>query len=310
MKMTTTRIPVLLVLAASGCPTGSAPSSSSFSATTPIDPSDDEGSSDQSPDEDSTGAMQSTGADSDAADTTAAADDGAFVPQPDGGVVAECDIWTQDCPAGEKCMPYASGTSSWDATRCSAVDAMPNEVGDPCTVVGSDSSGQDDCVVGAMCFAVDPESNEGVCFAMCQGSEASATCNSPEHVCSISNDGVLALCLPSCNPLLQDCPSGGVALGCYPVDGIQSFVCWPDYSFDQGGFGDPCEYFNYCDVGLFCGIPEALPGCAASSCCNEYCDVTGGTPCSGAADGQECIAWADPGQAPPGLEDVGYCALP
>ncbi|HET6582137.1 MAG TPA: hypothetical protein VFG69_01795 [Nannocystaceae bacterium] len=51
-------------------------------------------------------------------------------------------------------------------------------------------------------------------------------------------------------------------------------------------------------------------GCVAASCCNEYCDLTGATPCSGAAMGQECIAWDDTGQAPPGYEDVGYCGLP
>jgi hypothetical protein len=311
MSVTATRRRVVAFVLMSACATESPSGTSSFSAT--IASTDEGAASGETTDAGGTGAETSTGAaGSEGLDegTTAAADTASFVPQPDAGGTIECDIWTQDCPAGEKCMPYASGTMSWDATRCSPVDAMPNQVGDPCTVVGNDSTGEDDCVLGAMCFAVDPESNEGVCYAMCQGSEANATCEDPAHVCSISNEGVLALCLPSCNPLLQDCPMAGVALGCYPVQGIEGFVCWPDYSFDQGGFGDPCEYFNYCDVGLFCGIPEALPGCVATACCNEYCDITGATPCSGAADGQECIAWYDAGQAPPGYEDVGYCGLP
>jgi hypothetical protein len=43
-----------------------------------------------------------------------------FIVDPDGGGPSiECDQWAQDCPPGEKCMPWANdGGSSWNATRC------------------------------------------------------------------------------------------------------------------------------------------------------------------------------------------------
>jgi hypothetical protein len=315
IEMTTMRVVFCVgVVTMSAC--SSEPALPDFgSASASLDGGGDEASSgavsaddaDDDDDDDGTGALDEAGdtsMDDDAADT------GSFIPAPDAGGVVACDIWEQDCPEGEKCMPYASGTSSWDATRCSPVDANAKEVGDTCTVVGSDASGQDDCVLGAMCFAVDVDSGEGVCFAMCEGSEASATCSDAGDTCSISNDGVLALCLPLCNPILQDCPIAGVALGCYSWQGMEEFVCWPDYSFDVGAFGDECEYFNYCDVGLFCSNPESVPGCTGASCCNEYCDTAAATQCSGAAQGQECIAWFAEGTEPPGFEDVGYCGIP
>ncbi len=40
-------------------------------------------------------------------------------------------IWAQDCPEGEKCMPWANdGGGSWNATRCSPLDPNPSAVGD------------------------------------------------------------------------------------------------------------------------------------------------------------------------------------
>src|SRR5262245_15971404 len=42
-----------------------------------------------------------------------------FVERPDGGGSNECDVWAQDCPPGEKCMPWANdGGSSWNSLRC------------------------------------------------------------------------------------------------------------------------------------------------------------------------------------------------
>ena len=72
---------------------------------------------------------------------------GSFITPPDGGGgVKECDVWTQDCPPGQKCMPWAdNGSSSWNATKCSPVDANPGKEGDPCTVEGSAVSGVDSC---------------------------------------------------------------------------------------------------------------------------------------------------------------------
>ncbi len=234
-----------------------------------------------------------------------------FIQDPDGGGVSiECDIWAQDCPEGEKCMPWANdGGSSWNATRCSPVDPAPAQPGDECTVEGSGVSGIDNCEVSSMCWDVDPETNMGTCAAFCMGSEANPVCEDPNTSCVIANEGVLILCLPNCDPLLQDCAEGQA---CYPID--DGFACAPDAGGEMGLFGEPCEFINVCDPGLFCANADAVPDCAGSSgCCSAFCDLTdemAGAACPGAAGGQDCVAWYEEGQAPPGFEDVGACAIP
>src|SRR5690606_38571371 len=63
-----------------------------------------------------------------AADTADTADGDStsmgFVGDPDvGGGGGECDVFAQDCPKGEKCMPWANdGGGSWNATTCSPVE--------------------------------------------------------------------------------------------------------------------------------------------------------------------------------------------
>ena len=120
-----------------------------------------------------------------------------FITDPDGGGVSvECSIWDQDCGDGEKCQPWANdGGAQQNATRCTPVDPNPMAPGDPCTVEGSGISGIDDCDVGVLCYDVAEGSLEGTCVAMCGGSEVMPEC--PEGSwCSITNEGVLALCLP------------------------------------------------------------------------------------------------------------------
>ena len=234
-----------------------------------------------------------------------------FIDDPDGGGVSiECSVWDQDCPSGEKCMPWANdGGSAWNATKCSPLDPNPAQPGDSCTVEGSGVSGVDNCDLAAMCWDVDPETNEGTCVAFCTGSEANPVCDDPSTACSIANEGTLILCLPSCDPLLQDCADGQA---CYGID--QAFVCAPDASGEMGMFGDPCEYINACDPGLACLNAEGVPGCAGSAgCCTSHCDLTdpnASANCEGAAGGQECMAWFEEGAAPPGYEDVGICFIP
>jgi hypothetical protein len=232
------------------------------------------------------------------------ADSAGFIDMPDGGGVdIQCDLWAQDCPAGEKCMPWANdGGGSWNATRCSPLDANPAQSGDSCTVEGSGVSGIDNCDISAMCWDVGEEGT-GVCVPFCSGSAEAPICDNPDEGCSITNDGVLILCLPFCDPLIQDCPEGNA---CYPEP--NGFFCSPDASGESGVFGDPCEYINVCDPGFWCADATAVPGCAgAIGCCSSYCDVSDPTStCEG--DGQECVAWwEDP---PPGEEHFGVCVIP
>jgi hypothetical protein len=234
-------------------------------------------------------------------------DTATFIMRPDGGNVSnECDIWAQDCPEAEKCMPWANdGGDSWNATRCSPVDAAPGQPGDACSVEGSGVSGIDDCDIASMCWNVDNETNMGVCVGFCEGSEANPVCPDPGTGCSISNEGTLILCLPYCDPLLQDCSD---TEACYPEE--NGFFCSPDASGDDGGYGDACEYLNVCDAGLFCADAVVVPDCGSSSgCCSEYCDISDPMPvCMGV--GQECTSYYEDNQAPPGYENVGVCVIP
>lgn len=226
---------------------------------------------------------------------------GPFVDTPDGGGIAyECDLWAQDCPVGEKCMPWAQdGGDSWNATHCTTVADEPGEPGDPCTAVGGPVSGEDDCARGSMCWDVD-DAGAGTCVALCEGSADAPLCAAPDHGCSISNGGVLILCVPYCDPLAQDCPAGAA---CYPED--RGFFCSPDASEGSGTFGDPCAYVNVCDPGFWCAAWSDVPGCEnEDGCCSAICDPAD-PACPGA--GQICEAYPPAGSAPPGH---GLCVIP
>jgi hypothetical protein len=227
---------------------------------------------------------------------------GGFIQRPDGGGMAiECDVWAQDCPAGETCMPWATdGGTAWNATTCSPVDADPDQVGEECVVEGSGVSGIDSCDLAHMCWNVDMETNMGTCIAFCSGSEAMPTCDPPGTACSISNEGVLILCLPLCNPLADECAEDE---GCYPSGDV--FQCAPDASGGMGAAGDPCEFLNVCDPGLMCANPDTVPGCNATGCCSPFCVVGDDSPC---LEGQTCVPFYEMGDAPDMcLEDVGVC---
>lgn len=246
--------------------------------------------------------------------TTGDADDGTgspFLVSPDGGGSSiECDLWSQDCPPGEKCMPWANdGGNTWNATRCTPIDDDPRSVGEPCTVVESGVSGIDDCVRGAMCWDVDPETNMGHCIGMCQGSEANPFCEDPCDQCMIGGEGVIAPCLPPCDPIGQDCDAGEA---CYPI--ADAFVCGPDVSGELGVVGDPCEFINVCDAGNFCANAESVPGCdGATGCCAPFCDAAAADPCDTLLPGTSCVPWFEQGQGPKGCVGQGIpgaCLLP
>lgn len=213
----------------------------------------------------------------------------------------ECNTYAQDCPEGEKCTPWASdGGATWNSTRCAPIDPRPSEVGEACFAEGLGLAGADDCVRGAMCWDVDPRSGIGTCIELC-------TCGEPMcgemATCIVSNGGALAICEPTCDPLLQDCAPGQ---GCYPS--TQVFACAPDASGEMGAVGDPCEFVNTCNPGTACITAASLPSCAGSGCCSPFCDFTDPSP--ECPDGTVCNSWFGEGAAPRGLEDVGVCTIP
>ena len=237
--------------------------------------------------------------------------DSQFVPTSDMPSVNMCDIWNpDDCPDGEKCTAYATMGSSWDANKC--VMIMGNgQPGDDCMATdGSGVSGNDDCDKGSMCWDIDGDTMLGYCVDFCTGSANNPMCTG-DSLCAIYNNGVLPLCLATCDPLSGggDCPNTDNL--CISDPGGQGFVCVLDASGGMGTYGTECQYANSCNQGLFCAAADAVPNCqGAQGCCSEFCDVNEANMCSGAAMGQECVPWYEEGMAPPGYEHVGGCAIP
>ena len=215
----------------------------------------------------------------------------------------ECSFWDDECPRGEKCMPYAWDAGPfWNASKCTPIARDPGAPGEPCIAAEGRTGGIDDCQAHAFCWNVDDETNMGECVAFCDGSEALPMCSDPLAPCAFLGESTpFMLCLPYCDPLVQDCAAG---TGCYALH--DRFTCLPDASGEGGGVGDPCEYSDWlCDPGLFCAPGESIPGCDVQACCSPHCDTT--LVPSSCPDGLACVPWYDEGQAPPPFESVGAC---
>lgn len=213
-----------------------------------------------------------------------------------------CDPFAQDCPPGQKCAPYAYDGTNWNATKCVDVtgDGAP---GEPCIAPGGGFSGIDDCGPGSFCWDVAVD-DQGICVAQCAGSIEAPTC-AVGYACTVAADAALALCLPWCDPLTQDCWQGAT---CLPYE--EGFICFGDESWDAGQANDPCAVFNACDPGLVCLAPETASSACdlqAFGCCQPYCQLPDGT-CPN--PDQQCLPWYDPRMPiAPGYEDVGICAV-
>ena len=119
--------------------------------------------------------------------------------------------------------------------------------------------------------------------------------------------GALDLCLPSCDPLMQDCPAEDSCIA--NGDG---FVCVFDASGpDAGAVFDPCEFANACDSGLLCLDPSSANECDPNvgGCCLPLCDLSKpDAMCPGA--GTSCLSLYAEDMAPPEFANVGVCVLP
>jgi hypothetical protein len=231
---------------------------------------------------------------------------GEFVCERDMLKELECDVFAQDCPDGEKCVPVSTdGGGDWNAARCVPVTGT-DLPGDACTSV-SVADGLDSCVKGALCWGVDMDGH-GTCVAQCLGIPDTLTCPN-DGICTLADGDpfVLALCFPHCDPLLQDCKSGSA---CYPIN--DDFSCALDASGDTGQANAPCEFINVCKPGLLCAGPEFVgTGCPMGStgCCTPFCEFPAGA-CPN--PDQQCVQWFDPAMLSEGDPrlDIGFCGVP
>ena len=214
--------------------------------------------------------------------------------------VVGCDPWQPDCPPGERCIWYANdGENFWSATRCEPIMEHPAGLNEPCSVVGDEYSGIDNCDIGLVCLGTD--GNQKHCAAHCTGALEAPTC-ADGYFCVVHDPG-FSWCVESCNPLQQDC-----ALDSHVCvfDGA-SFFC-SDFLVGDVPVHGSCTS-AYCAPGLACIPSDASLECEGSFlCCEPFCDATLPNTCPG--QDQTCVPWYDPGDAPPGFETLGLCSLP
>lgn len=240
-------------------------------------------------------------------DTTSAG----FIMDPDGASIGlECDVWAQDCPPSEKCVPASSGGVEWfSRTLCVPVADDPAAVGESCTVQDSPWSGHDDCDLGSVCWYFD-DSLEGTCVGQCAGSRANPDCP-PAHACQIGSEGTVTLCMLTCDPLAPACgPDRHCTHGEYAGPGeLGHFFCEAGPPlFEIRGYAAECDHYgNSCDEGLACVPPAHVPGCASWGCCTTLGTLASPPACPDAT--QSCIAAYPDGDAPEGLEDLCYCGV-
>jgi hypothetical protein len=226
-----------------------------------------------------------------------------FVPEPTDVLNYDaCDGFAQDCPEGEKCVPFGSTGGNWDANKCVPIlgDGLP---GAPCTYAGVVES-TDDCGADSFCWDVHEVEGEpiGTCTEFCGGTADNPEC--PEgYACLIDSNGVFNLCIWMCDPIIQDCAPG---LACYWAN--NDFNCI--LTGENIPAGEPCGYINDCASGLGCFAADVFPECAGSACCSPFCDLGLGDVQCESVPGTSCVPFFAEGMAPPGYDHIGVCILP
>jgi hypothetical protein len=233
--------------------------------------------------------------------TSADADESTTVgPEPDVPAWDDCDPFEQDCPQGEKCVPFAlRGESYYGDHKCVPVlgDQAP---GEPCTWGGMVEA-TDDCVAGSICWNVSPDAYE--CVAQCMGSADMPFCQDGLSCEFYASESDIFLCIDPCDPVVQDCDEG---LGCYWAN--TDFNCI--FTAEDIPTGEPCGYLNDCAAGHLCADAAVLPDCAGSACCTQWCNLPDGDAGCVAQPGTVCAAFFEMGMVPAGYEHVGVCVLP
>ena len=155
----------------------------------------------------------------------------------------------------------------------------------------------DDCAAGGHCY-------RDICHQIC--ADGAGGCGDGQCTNFVNLD--FGICLPSCDPVMQNCPEG---TGCYGVAGGHACVGAGD-----SVVGDECEFANSCvpylgcigsaENGYFCRRVCPLAGC--------FDDTTGPTMCGcgtstmGAGTEAQCGV-AEMCLPIMGSVDSGYCFI-
>ncbi|MBK7824145.1 hypothetical protein [Nannocystis sp.] len=225
---------------------------------------------------------------------------------PSGG---ECNLFAQDCMAGQKCNAWSDDGGIFpNGAKCVQItgDKQP---GEGCTVEGKFGDGIDDCVEGSICLDID-NSGKAACVAYCQGDMNDPTCPDVGDKCAFLFEPTVPLCFPACDPLAQDCSPAETCVPNIAALGAEFFVCMPRV-FEEipGQYGDACYALSGCDPSFLCIFAENVPGCGGTYCCSTYCDIDMPETCLAFDDTLTCVPWFEQGKATPGYENVGICGI-
>lgn len=294
-----------LLLVACACGPGSADAGGSTSAGTSTSSTEGPSPTSSSTAADTTAApMTSEGSSTGASSSSSS--EGGYIMTPDIPIeclASYCDTWAEDCPDGEKCVPTTCASDRWERTSCVPLDPDPVAPGSPCLAPDGPYGGTDDCDLGSMCWNVDETTLAGTCVWHCSGSEANPLCPGND-ACFIGYDGIIAVCLPRCDPLAPDCAADEACVFDDPA-GADAFVCLPRSLEPAEAYGDDCSREPGCGTGLVCRPAQQVPGCAASDCCTTVGDLADPPVCPDAS--QSCLPLYPDGTAPPGLADLCFC---
>jgi len=216
-----------------------------------------------------------------------------------------CDPQVQDCPEGQKCTASNVMTGDfWNKNVCTPIMGTKT-LGESCDVLGQElGGGADDCDLGLICLQFAPDGTDGICTSFCN---ADSQCDAPKDICVPVNEGILPICLSTCDPLIQDCPFDQ---GCYGDMMGELFICFKPDPQSGGMDNDDCAFDNACVAGFQCMPPEVVEDCDQGNmgCCNPFCDITGdNSECGG---GEVCTPFFGEDNMVPPWEDVGICTLP
>lgn len=200
-----------------------------------------------------------------------------------------CDVLAQNCKPGEKCQVMEE---SWPYVRidCAPLAEKPLQEGEDCEPPSLPNG--DPCDMGLECTEFSMK-----CERLCLNADGNFLCEQDETCVEIVV-GHPGLCLPSCDPLIDDCGEGR---SCKFWEGSIFCIPWED----DAVYGDPCSSPIACAEGLFC-TPEnsSVPNCdSINGCCTTFCDPLADNPnenCPDFAEGQICTPLAD---------GFGYCAV-
>lgn len=228
----------------------------------------------------------------------------AFIIDPDGGCVSlSCDVWAQDCPRGESCVPWDAGgegpSTGCAQSRCRAIAPEPRAPGESCLAERGPWSGLDDCALGSYCWNIDDVTLEGVCVAQCIGSEAEPVCADEALSCFVWTGSAVTACVVPCDPLAPACAEGTTCVLSAAND--QAPGCVSSTLGVPSGHGTPCEPALGCGDGFACVEGTTIAACDGPYCCATLCDL----------DAPTCLA-EEPTCAPvPGAPaGVGACGVP